>query len=383
MRVSIVCFGGGGHGRTIRLNGAPVNRIFPDLTANEPGGSGVDLSVARPLRENSNTAYLGIQKTGPFEVPGEVARKWLQQPNAHGLPNSNVVRPWWNGLDVTRRNRDFWIIDFGTDMAEHDAALFAAPYEYARIHVKPTRVGKREARTNEMWWIFQWPRPVMRRAIASLLRVIVTPEVAKHRVFAWLSPPTIADKNLTVIAREDDTAFGILHSRFHEVWSLRLCTWLGVGNDPRYTPTTTFETFPFPAGLTPNLKPSEYTNPHAAEIGVIAARLNELRENWLNPPEWTERVAEVVPGYPDRIVAKLGCEEKLKKRTLTNLYNERPTWLANMHRELDAAVAKAYGWTDYSEAMSDEEILGRLLKLNLERSSGTDSGMPKLATCRS
>ena len=59
------------------------------------------------------------------------------------------------------------------------------------------------------------------------------------------------DKMLIVIARADDTTFGILHSRFHELWSLALCTWLGKGNDPRYTPTTTFETFPFPAGLTP------------------------------------------------------------------------------------------------------------------------------------
>ena len=106
VRVSIVCFGGVARGRTTRLNGAPVDRVFPDLTAREPGGNGVDHSVARALRENANTAYLGIQKTGPFEIPGEVARRWLQQPNAHGLPNSNVVRPWWNGLDVTRRNRD-------------------------------------------------------------------------------------------------------------------------------------------------------------------------------------------------------------------------------------------------------------------------------------
>lgn len=86
-----------------------------------------------------------------------------------------------------------------------------------------------------------------------------------------------------------------------------------------------------------------------------------------------ERLPDVVPGYPDLIVAKPGCEEKLKKRTLTNLYNERPAWLANVHQKLDVAVAKAYGWDDYSDGMSDEEILGRLLKLNLERSKPTGS----------
>jgi Type II restriction enzyme, methylase subunits len=91
----------------------------------------------------------------------------------------------------------------------------------------------------------------MRRKITSLSRFVVTPEVSKHRAFAWVNTSVVPDKNLCVIARSDDTTFGILHSRFHELWSLRLCTYLGVGNDPRYTPTTTFETFPFPPGLTP------------------------------------------------------------------------------------------------------------------------------------
>jgi type II restriction/modification system DNA methylase subunit YeeA len=68
------------------------------------------------------------------------------------------------------------------------------------------------------------------------------------------------DHQIIVIARDDDTNFGILHSRFHEAWSLRLGTWLGVGNDPRYTPTTTFETFPFPEGLTPNIPAADFAN---------------------------------------------------------------------------------------------------------------------------
>jgi ABC-type nitrate/sulfonate/bicarbonate transport system substrate-binding protein len=66
-------------------------------------------------------------------------------------------------------------------------------------------------------------------------------------------------------------------------------------------------------------------------------------------------------------VAKHGHEADLKKRTLTNLYNARPAWLANAHQELDMAVAAAYGWTDYTPDMADEEILRRLLALNLER----------------
>jgi hypothetical protein len=82
-----------------------------------------------------------------------------------------------------------------------------------------------------------------------------------------------------------------------------------------------------------------------------------------------ERVPEVVPGYPDRIIPKPGHEAELKQRTLTNLYNTRPTWLDNAHQTLDQTVAAAYGWPDYTPAMQDEDILRRLLALNLERAA--------------
>lgn len=181
----------------------------------------------------------------------------------------------------------------------------------------------------------------------------------------------LPDSAVVAIARDDDTTFGILHSRFHELWSLRMGTFLGVGNDPRYTPSTTFETFPFPEGLTPNIKASDYAqDSRAIKIAAAAARLNELRENWLNPPDLVKRVPEVVPGYPDRI---LPVDEKaeaiLKKRTLTNLYNQRPAWLDNAHKALDEAVAEAYGWGDDERVgkLTEDEILARLFRLNQER----------------
>ena len=184
-------------------------------------------------------------------------------------------------------------------------------------------------------------------------------------LFIWCDVRVCPDCQLIVIARDDDTTFGILHSRFHESWSLRLCTWLGKGNDPRYTPTTTFQTFPFPQGLSPDIPAADYANdPRALTIATAARRLVELRDRWLNPPEWVEWVDEPVPGYPNRPVARDETAAKeLKKRTLTNLYNARPQWLADAHDALDAAVATAYGWdTDISE----EDALERLLALNLQ-----------------
>ena len=211
----------------------------------------------------------------------------------------------------------------------------------------------------------------MFQAIANLPRFIVTLETSKHRTFSWLQPPTVPDKNLVVIARADDVTFGILHSRFHELWSLGLCTWMGVGNDPRYTSKSTFRTFPFPTGMTPADTAAGAPEGAAAEaIAAAARRLDELRSNWLNPADWVDWVitpAEEAAGFPKRPVARPGHEAELKKRTLTNLYNQRPAWLANAHQALDAAVAAAYGWADYTPAMPDDEILRRLLQLNLER----------------
>lgn len=370
VRVSLVCFGGP-NSPAGALDGKAIETTHADLTASD----GLNLSLAQALAENLHTAFIGTQKTGAFDIPGDLARKWHQLPNPHGRPNSNVVKPWINGMDLVRRNSDTWIVDFGTNCSEDEAMLFEEPFRHICEHVKNTREGSREAIAAK-WWLHTRPRPEMRTALLDLPRYLCTPRVSKHRLFMWVHPAVLPDSATVAIARSDDTTFGILHSRFHELWSLRLGT--SLEDRPRYTPTTTFETFPFPEGLTPRDTAKQAGTASApcmadeivgANIAAAARRLNELRENWLNPPEWVERVPEVVPGFPDRIVPKPEHAAELKKRTLTNLYNARPTWLDNAHKALDAAVAAAYGWADYTPDMPDEEILRRLLALNLERAS--------------
>lgn len=176
--------------------------------------------------------------------------------------------------------------------------------------------------------------------------------------------------------RSDDYFFGVLHSRLHEIWALKLGTRLETR--PRYTPTTCFETFPFP----------EPTHAQREAIAAAARELDELRQGWLNPPDWTRTEVLEFPGsadgpwkryidpgtvnargigtvlYPRMTSRDEGCAKELKKRTLTNLYNQRPSWLDLAHRKLDEAVFAAYGW---DAGMGDEELLGRLLELNLER----------------
>jgi type II restriction/modification system DNA methylase subunit YeeA len=312
---------------------------------------------------------MGDTKGGAFDIPGDLARQWLSLPiNPNGRPNADVLRPWVNGMDVARRPADKWIVDFGWEMDEPQAALYEAPFAHCLSNVKPEREQNRREIYRNYWWRHAEARPGMWRALSERTRYIATPRLGKHRIFAWLEKTVVPDSQVIVVARDDDTSFGVLHSRFHEAWALGLGTWLGVGNDPRYTPTTTFETFPFPEGLTPDMSAAGYaSDSRAIAIAKAARRLDELRRAWLNPPDLVQVVPEVVSGFPDRILPRSKAAEiELKKRTLTNLYNERPTWLANAHRDLDAAVAAAYGWP---ADISDDDALARLLELNHLRSS--------------
>nr|WP_294557645.1 DNA methyltransferase [uncultured Rhodopila sp.] len=367
VRVSLVCWGRE-RAAAPELDGAVVPAIHADLTA-----GGADLTTARRLRENAGVAFMGDTKGGAFDVPGELARKWLALPsNANGRPNADVLRPWSNGMDVTRRPSDTWIVDFGWTMPEAEAAYYAMPYAHIAEHVRPVRAANKRAVYARDWWRHVEARQGMHKALTGAPRFIVTPTVAKHRLFAWMASPTLPDHQLIAIARDDETAFGVLHSRFHEIWALRLGTSLGVGNDPRYTPSTTFETFPFPAGLTPDRPAAAYAaDPHAQAIAQAAQKLVAARDHWLNPPELVVAVPEVVPGFPDRLLPKdAAAAATLRGRTLTALYNQRGkpagAWLDALHRALDEAVAAAYGWP---ATISDADVLTRLLALNRERSA--------------
>jgi type II restriction/modification system DNA methylase subunit YeeA len=361
VRVSQIGFGAGFGAK--RLIGEPADRINADLT-----GTATNLTKAQRLVENAGCCSEGVKKYGAFDVSGDQARAWLSEPaNVNGRSNVDVIRPLLNGRDLVQRSADTWVIDF-FGLEEVSASQYQAPFQHVLFAVKPTRDHDRSATTRNNWWLFERNRPDLRTRLFNVNRYIVGPIVAKHRLITWLPTSALISNLAYAIVREDDTTFGILHSYFHELWALRLGTWLGVGNDPRYTPTTTFETFPFPEGLTPNIPAAQYANdPRAIAIAEAARELNEKREAWLNPPEWVDRVPEVVPGYPDRIVPKdADAAQKLKDRTLTKLYNERPAWLDHLHRRLDEAVAAAYGWP---VDLSDEEILAKLFALNQERAA--------------
>jgi len=452
--VHISMIGFTGHPERVKtLNGKEVTRINANLTA------GADTTLAKTIEANRGIAFVGDVKGGPFDVPFSEANELGRQPAPNGRPPFDVIRPYTNGLDITRRLRNVWIVDFGEHISEAEAAGYGSPFEHLVKHVRPMRDAGRPTRSE--WWLHMRPCPSMRQAVGPLRRYIATPTLTKYRLFVWMSGPTLPDHQLVVFAREDDYFFGVLHSRIHEVWALRQGTQLETR--PRYTPTTCFETFPLPeigglgvpaAGAAqappnrvgwalPTANGSRNAvgeaHPTVAAIAAAARELDGLRNRWLNPPEWTkteilefpgsvdgpwaryvdlatvqppvsrkrERVAAEPPGeggvkapgnmpsppaplpkvegrtpsppaplpqagegsvgtvrWPRIVPKDADCAESLKRRTLTNLYNQRPEWLNLAHQKLDEAVFAAYGWPP---GLSDEEIIERLLELNLAR----------------
>src|SRR6185437_2189544 len=203
---------------------------------------------------------------------------------------------------ITDRDPDKWIIHFG-ERSEAEASRYEAPFSIVVNRVKPVRDKSSTKGERENWWKLARRAPDLFSAISGMGAFIVTPEVSKHRCFTWLDARVVPDKNLVVIARDDLTTFGILHSYIHALWSLRLGS--SLEDRPRYTSSTTFRTFPFPKGLTPSVAAEDYADdPRSLRITEAARELVNARERWLNPPEWTERVPEVVTGYPDRVVVK-------------------------------------------------------------------------------
>ena len=339
VHVSMVGFDGGAELKRV-LDGETVSIINPDLTGTS------DTTQAEKLPENQHICYIGTKKAGSFDISRELAQAFLassQNPNRRS--NSDVVLPWLNGQMIVQRVPNRWVIFFG-EMSQEEASLYEKPFEYVRENVFPVRQKNNEERARVKWWQHRRPALEMRTALAQLNRFIATPRVSKYRLFAWYPPETLPDDGIYVFARDDDYFFGVLHSKAHELWARRTGTQLREAESGfRYTPTTCFAPFPFP--WTPGQEPVEDTGVQA--IAQAAKELVEKRDAWLNPSDATEA--------------------QLKKRTLTNLYNQRPTWLDLAHRKLDAAVFDAYGWP---HDLTDEEILSRLLTLNLDQAEARE-----------
>jgi hypothetical protein len=297
-------------------------------------------SLPQRLPENRGLAFRGDDKRGLFELSAAAARRLLAAPNLHGKRNSDVVRRWAGAADLRRAPLHRWIIDFPPELDEREAALYERPYARIRRRVRPAWSRRRYA-----WWIHGGPQLEMRIALAKRDRFIATPAAGRPPVFVWLDPDILPDRSLIVFGRDDDWCFGVLHSRLHHVWALRVGPQFREKESGfRSTPAACFETFPFPwPPATPLGKLTRSQEDHRTTIGEIARALDLQRREWLG-------------------------DYSGSGRTFTALYNARPAWLAEAHALLDEAVAAAYGWP---ADLTDDELFRRLLTLNRARAAGS------------
>ncbi len=372
VHVSLVGFDKGDESAR-RLDGRSVLSINSNLTA------GADTTLARPLSANRDFCFYGSQQKASFDITPAVAIEMMLSPNPSGRPNSDVIKPSMNGAQLTRRTHESFVIDFGQEESLSAVAMYEQPFAYVKQHIFPSREHHAESRQRNFWWLHARPSPRYREWLAAGRTSVVTPCTAKHRLFVMVAPPLLVDHATAVFPTDDYWHFGLLHSRVFETWARSQGTQVRERESGfRFTPSSCFETFPFP----------EPTAAQRDAISAAAKELDTLRSNWLNPPEWTREEVLTFPGsvdgpwaryvtepnakgigtvrYPRVVPADDAAAKKLAKRTLTNLYNERPTWLDLAHKRLDEAVFAAYGWP---ADLSDDDLLARLLALNLERAA--------------
>jgi type II restriction/modification system DNA methylase subunit YeeA len=363
VRVSIVCFDDGSEtARVLLKHNGPgedtakrqdveqaVAHINPDLTADS------DLTGAQRLTENMARAFIGISPGGKFDLPRELAREWLALPNPSGVSNTDVLKPYIGGDDLTDRDKGRWTVDFN-QMTLEQAERYRRPMQYVREGVKPVREKNNRALYREKWWVYQETRPGLRVAITNIPRFIGTSRVAKHRVFTWLSAPSIPSDRIVIIADDTDLRFGVVNSLLHTIWAERLGGHHGVGNDLTYNPSTTFETYPFP-------RPSATQEQAVSE----AARFLEQARAFLKTKRAPSKKANASSNDADKTLTLTGMYNLLSEYRATGTEQVAGvSTLADAHDTLDAAVAAAYGW-DWP--LSEDEVLTRLLALNLERAA--------------
>jgi hypothetical protein len=316
-----------------------VEKILPDLTA----GATVSSTAERPLIANQGCAWWGVTLVGNFVIePGEAAELL-----ALSESYSEVIRPFRNGRDLTAKPRGVYVLDFGLK-SEEEARVFSVPFDLVRTRVKPSRDSNRRASRRLRWWKFGEACPALREALEGLDSYIATSMTAKHRFFTLLDSDILPDQSLVVVASEDPFLLGVLSSCIHMHWALAAGSRLGVGNDPRYNNRVCFDAFPFPAPDRSIRK----------RLGEVAGQLNEHRASSIS------RESRVTMTGIYNVLEKLRSGDALtsSERRIHDL--AACGVLLDLHNELDALVAEAYGWP---WPMEREEILQRLVDLHDER----------------
>jgi len=324
---------------------------------------GADVTSASALSANALISSEGVKPHGMGFVVTREQATLLGLGRTRGV--EKYIRPYMNGRDLTSRSRDTFIIDLDGLSASDVRAQLPEIYQWVLERVKPERDHNNEKSRRENWWLFGRKNTELRSAIRKIRRYIATVKTAKHRVFTFLPNDVVPDSKLIVIALEDSFGLGVLSSRAHTTWSLASGSRLGVGDDPTYVKSISFEAFPFP----------DCTEKQKSRVGKIAEELDAHRKG---------RQAK----YPDltltdmyNILEKLRAadrgeisaaqfspkDKQIHDRGLISI-------LKQLHDDLDAAVFDAYGWP---ATLTDDQLLEKLVALNHQRAAEERKGIIK------
>lgn len=345
-------------------------RLSADLTV------GANVAGAAPLRADQGISSPGVKLHGSgFIVTPDEARH-LGLGEVPGL--EQVIRKYRNGRDIAQTPRGVLVIDLFSRSVDEVRSQFPRVYQWVLERVKPERDQNKRASYKENWWIFGEARRDWRNMVHGLPRYICTVETMKHRVFQFLDADVLADNKLINIALPDAEFLGILSSRLHVTWAMATGGWLGVGNDSVYVKTRCFETFPFPKLPAPCME----------VVGEIAAKIDAHRKH-----RQAEHPALTLTGIYN-VLEKLRTEEPLTAKEKTIHETGLVAILRELHDHLDRSVFDAYGWSDLADALvgrpgattpisektsdqaeAEEELLTRLVALNLQRAAEEAGGV--------
>lgn len=322
-----------------------VGTINPDLTV------GVDMTSARVLKANEGIGHDGVKLHGAGFIVTPQQAEYLGLAKKTEL--GRYIRPYRNGRDLAARPRGVLVIDLFGLGVEEVRDKYPEVYQHILSSVKPEREKNNRQTYRDNWWVFGEPRRELRAAMPGLRRYIATVDTARHRVFQFLPAEIICDDKSVIIASDDAYFLGVVGSRLHITWAIRAGGWLGVGDDPVYTKTRTFDPYPFP----------DANEAQKATIRTIAEELDTLRKRVL-----AEHAHLTLTGLYN-VLEKLraGTKPDALDADDRRIFDDGLVLiLKELHDKLDVAVAAAYGWP---ADLSDEDILGRLVALNKERAA--------------
>lgn len=351
------------------LNGRQVGYISSRLD-DEP-----DTNDPLRLKDLSGRSYVGSIISGKGFVLDREERDAICDRDPL---SAEVIKTYIGGDDVVRRpdqSASRFVIDFG-DLKEEQAATYAECFAIAKERVWPDRKDVKKDVYRTRWWQFAERQARLYESIRHLERVLVIPQTARWLTVSRIPNQGVFAFGLAVVTTDRSDILAVLQSGWHYEWVKRYSS--SLKTDLRYTPSDSFETFPFPGELW------RTSNSSLVRIGELyhEHRSRLMRELWLGLTDIynlfhardlsPELVAKVSKKPTD--AARAGFEGLLELRRL--------------HVALDNAVRDAYDWTDLNlghdfvevETLPEndrvrytispaarKEVLKRLLALNHQR----------------